>query len=452
MTKALEKIFSVKNDKDKKHKVVNVCGLKIKIKKNNIKKLKCFYENNKIMMDPSLYVGIPENITLQLMLNNDCNCRCSFCSAHNENKQTRKLIPQKWLYDDFKPLYPKVKNLVPTYGEITYGREGYEYISWICKNYPHINISLETNGILFNEKWYKLATNNLFSVNFSINAIDEESFKNTVWNKPGVFTVVKKNITDYLIYLKEQNLYQFKPSVSCVLNSTNYGIVESFVKMALQWKLQKIIFFFDTRENNMDNLTVKDKENFEKALLTLLELEKLLQDKVRLAFRLFIPINNICDYEKLVEEINIDNLKSKYKDIWELAQDLDLYENYLLKKKEYEKQNKHITFYEDLTGVTYHQKECNGIIVCENAWNHLRLRADGCMSVCSWRGYSDKYKINTYIKNDKIDFKALFNDLYHRRLRKEYLQGKYSGCMKNCPSAQSILATDFKQLYKTDAK
>ena len=35
--KLLEKIFSVKNDKDRKHKVVNMLGAKIKFKKLNLK-------------------------------------------------------------------------------------------------------------------------------------------------------------------------------------------------------------------------------------------------------------------------------------------------------------------------------------------------------------------------------------------------------------------------------
>lgn len=449
MVKALEKIFSVKNDKDKKHKVINICGAKVKLKKVNIKQI---VEDWQIMHDKSLDIGIPDDITLQLMFNNDCNCRCKFCSAHNQTKQTRKVMPSEWLYNYFEPIYKYTKNIVPTYGEITYGKEGYEYVSYICEKYPKINFLIESNGILFDKKWRELAAKNLFSVNFSVNAIDEESFKRTVWDKDGVFTVVKRNIQDYIKELEQNNLQMFNPSISCVLNSTNYQNTEAFVKMALEWKLQKIIFFFDHLENNLSKLSVKDRENFDKSLFTLLELERLLKGKVQIGFRLFIPIANIQEYEKIVNEKPIEYLKEKYKDIWELAQDLDLYENYLLKKKEYKKQNKNITFYEDLTGICYHTKNYKNNMICENPWNHIRLRPDGKMEVCPWRGYRNDYKIQNFIENGKINFNKLFNDLYHRKLRKNFQKGCYSGCMKNCPGTKIISQEDFEKKYHCNLK
>ena len=54
--KLLEKIFSVKNDKDRKHKVVNMLGAKIKFKKLNLKDKIDYF---KIKNDKSLYVSFP---------------------------------------------------------------------------------------------------------------------------------------------------------------------------------------------------------------------------------------------------------------------------------------------------------------------------------------------------------------------------------------------------------
>ena len=102
--KTLEAIFSVKNNKEKTHKVIRVLGTRIKIKRDDIEKFKEAYENYKIMHDPSLYIGIPDDITLQLMFNNDCNCRCKFCSANNQTRQTRQMISQDMLYKYLEPL------------------------------------------------------------------------------------------------------------------------------------------------------------------------------------------------------------------------------------------------------------------------------------------------------------------------------------------------------------
>ena len=239
----IEKVFSIKNDKDGRHKVVRVLGCKLKLKKIDIKQKLDYF---KIMHDRSLYVGIPDNLSLQLSFNNDCNCRCKFCGediTHDISK--RQVIPKQWLYGDLMELYPKTRNLIPTYGEITFGNDGYDYLSFIHKNYPEINVFIESNGISFNQKWCELAAKNLMKVNFSINAINEDYFKKTVWDKDGVYPLVIKNIENYLAYLKQKNLYAFKPMVSCVLNSSNYETIEDFVKMCLKWQLQVIIFFFD---------------------------------------------------------------------------------------------------------------------------------------------------------------------------------------------------------------
>lgn len=246
--KLLEKIFSIKNDKDRKHKVVNMLGAKIKFKKLNLKNKIDYF---KIMHDKSLDIGVPDCLTLQLRFNNDCNCRCKSCFAEGATTKDLKMMSPEMLYEDLKPLYPKTSNIVPTDGEITFHKEGFEYLSYIHENYPEINIFVETNGIAFNEKWQKLAAENLMRVNFSLNAINEEYFKKTVWEKDGVYEIIKRNLNNYINLLDEKGLGLFRPSVSCVINSTNYEAVDEFVKMALEMKIFSIIFFIDAAENNL---------------------------------------------------------------------------------------------------------------------------------------------------------------------------------------------------------
>ena len=59
----LEKVFSIKNDKDGRHKVVRVLGAKVKVCKSKVNNIKQKINYLKIMNDRSLYVGIPDNLS-----------------------------------------------------------------------------------------------------------------------------------------------------------------------------------------------------------------------------------------------------------------------------------------------------------------------------------------------------------------------------------------------------
>ena len=454
MTKALEKIFSLKNDKDKKHKVVTICGLKMKFKKNinnknfKIPDLKGKIEHYQLMHDKSLDVGIPNNLVLQLCFNNDCNCKCSFCTIYHQQGLERRTINPDIIYKQLLPLYPKTATIFPTYGEITHRIEGYNYLSFINKNYHHINIHVESNGIAFDEKWRKLALDNLMSINFSVNGIDEKSYRKTVWDKEGIFTRATNNIKQYIEDLEANNLAEFRPSFSCVLNSTNYQNVLQFVKNALELKIWKIYFYFDCRENSVSKLTVKDQEHFDNALMTLLELEKLLWNKVRIGFRLYIPVKNLSDYEKKIEKVDIETLKQKYSDIWEIAKDFDTYRFWQIKTQKRKEHGKfQYNYYIEMASNCYNQKDYNGTMICENPDTHIRIREDGRLGVCSLIGYRDTYNIYNFMENGQINWYKLFNDEYRRKLRRNFRNGDYSGCMKNCMASRPIKTEDFKKMY-----
>ena len=439
--KFLEEIFSVKNDANKKHKIIKCCGIKLKVKKD-------FVDYLKVMTDSSLYVGIPDNITLQMSFNNDCNCKCKFCSESiATDKSNRQVIPEKWLYEYMLPLYPKTSNIVPTYGEITYCKEGFEYLSWISKNYPHINIFTETNGIAFNDKWAQLASENLINMHFSINAINEDYFKKTVWEKDGVYSLVQNNFNHYLKVLEEKGLSAFKPSVSMVINSTNYETIVEFAKQYVSKGIQFINFYFDNIENETYcGLKHAKSSAVEEALITLIELDKVLNGKVHLFYRLFAPTTEIEKYDCIVEQKDINSLKEKYSDVLELAKDMDLRklsEERAQIRKQYGKRE--YTYYEDLTGCTYHQKIHNGYSICSNPWNHLRLRPNGDYNYCSWTPYL--HNLKKYIKNDKIDWKKFFNSYYYRKARKNFQKRCYLNCMTKFPEFECISQEELSKKY-----
>lgn len=446
LSRYLEKIFSVTNDQKKTHKVITLLGIKVKFKRKPKEKL-CA-EDREIMKDKSLYVGIPDNITLQMSFNNDCNCRCKFCSESiATNKENREVIPEKWLYDYLLPLYPKTANLVPTYGEITYCKEGYEYLSFLNKNYHHINIFAESNGIAFNDKWCQLATDNLMNMHFSINAINDEYFRKTVWDKAGVYDVVQKNVNRYLDVLKEKGLLAFTPSVSCVLNSSNYETIVEFVRQYVSRGIQHINFYFDHIENETFNYNKSIKNSkVEEAIITLIELDRILEGKIHLFYRLFLPTNNIQEYDKIVDNENIEDLRKKYADIFEICKDMNLRELYAERDKlrEFYGKKKY-SMYENFTGCTFHQKIYNGYSICTNPWNHIRLRPNGLVNYCSWTPYL--LNLKSFIKNDKIDWNEFFNCLYYRKARKNFKNRCYCNCMPSCPGIENLSKQEFTDLY-----
>lgn len=417
--------------------IIDILRGKKKLEGIKIQKIKSKIENYLILKDKSLDIEIPNNLILHLGFNANCNCRCKFCSQGDQRFIEKELIDQDLLYKHLLPLYPKTKFLIPTQGEITCVSEGYDYIKWIDENYPQINISIESNGIAFNEKWQDLAVKNLMNVHFSVNAINNETFLRTVWGDVGgekVFEKIEKNTRSYIQKLKDKGLDAFIPSVSCVLNSTNYYETVQFIEMATSWGVDKIHFYFDTAENDMATGFIKDEKGFVFALSSLLELEKLTNDKIKLYFKLFMPYDNISSLEKQVKDLNIDELKNKYRNIYEATRHLDFHKEFE-KRNELRKQNKKYQF---TLSEEEHLTWDNGIVsdklVCLEPWRHLRIRANGCINVCSWRGYSNDFKIQDFIKNDKINWNDIFNGIHYKKIRKNFLNNCYSGCMHNCPA------------------
>lgn len=455
ISKVLRNIFNVSNSTDKRHKIITILGIKIKVKRY-IKRAIERYKHYKLMNDKSLYVGIPDNLTLQLCFNNDCNCRCKFCYAGiAKNKSEVRVMPENWLYGDFKELYPKTSHIVPTDAEITFKKEGYEYLKFIHENYPHINIFIESNGIAFDDKWAQLASENLMRVNFSVNAINEEYFKKTVWHKNGLFPTIQKNIEHYIEILKEKQLFAFKPLVSSVINSTNYETIEEFVTYWISKGLQQIVFFFDTNENEVYQLyKSKDKSLVNEVVIKLFELERIFKGKVNLGWQLFIPIDNVGYFRNLVYKKDIQEIKTKYPKLVKLIKDFDTLDELYVQRTRLRKERgkKEYTYYEDITNVTYHQKIKNGYSICSNPWHHLRLKPNGDFAQCSWVGYPEN--LNKYIENGHINWIKVFNCEYFRELRQNFICRDYSWksmggghCMPNCPSSSYITSAEFMDLY-----
>lgn len=417
ISKFLKKLLFV--NEQKHHKVVHFLGFKIL----SLKKSK--WENFMVKYSPFLYVGIPNNLTLQICFNNSCNCACKFCGDTGIARNTKdvQIFPLNWLYKDFLPLYSRCHHLIPTYGEITICKEGFDFLTFIDKKYHQINISLETNGIAFNEKWANLAANNLMRVNFSLNAINEDYYRKTVWDKKGVFPTIMKNFENYLALLDQRGLSEFYPSASMVVNKSNYNTCLDFIKKCLSYKLSVIVLLFD---NYLFYCKQEEKIWIQNVFRELLEVERVIKDKVFLNFRLFVPFEGLNELEKEVDMLNIWELREKYSDIVTLINDYSTLKEVYVKKTRVrkEKKKKYYSYYEEITGPTFHQRVYRNRMICENPWSHLRVYPNGNTAVCSWYPCLDHQNLNNYLVKGKISWRQYFNNPFRRLQR-------YNFCQKN---------------------
>ena len=92
------------------------------------------------------------------------------------------------------------------------------------------------------------------------------------------------------------------PAVSIDLNMVRVTNDE-FVKKAIEMKIQCINFFVDAAENNLYDKEnpIKDMEGFKSALIKLMEIERIIDGKVFLGYKLFFPSADLYEIEKRIQ-------------------------------------------------------------------------------------------------------------------------------------------------------
>ncbi len=437
--KTLEKIFSVKNDCRGTHKIVNIAGIKVKVRKGGIKNFK---ENLTYFLDKNnpLYHDRIQDGFVRLLLTHRCNAKCDFCPHWRwDEERLKHELSHEFLFEQCKPLYERIKMLSLSGGEITVYKYALEFVEFINKNYPKLTIVTETNGINWNEKWQKFAAEGLWTTNCSLNASNLETFKKCCWIEPGAeeaFAKIDKNINDYVNLLREKDLEVFAPGLSTVVNKENAHDVVDFAKRALKLHTRRITYFFDAQEQFCTEY-FKYPEILRPALKTMMEIERVLAKKVCVYFRLWCPTKEAEPLQAEVEAIPIAELREKYKELLELAEGRDML-------KEHQKRNqirkaqgkKEFTFDEDYNG-TIRLINVGGRKVCFAPWSQIDIMADETFSFCGW---ARRRKDLKYIKDKKgnIDWIATLNSKPYVQYRKKHFNKDYDGCQKACPMNESV--------------
>jgi len=395
-------------------------------------------QNDILKDNPSCRENI-EGGLLRLRITNACNAKCRYCGVRlGFGTEKEHEMEPKWYYEYCKPLYKKLNIVLITGGDAFVASESYNYMKFMCENYPQITLMTESNGIAFSEKYQKLASTYLFKTHFSINASNSDYFVKGCWEGAGgdkAFPKLMTNIHSYVNLLKENDRQCFSPSVSMVINKDNAEDVFEFIKTGLKLHAWYICFFFDYTENDMTSAYFRYPEISRNILKMLMEIERVLAGKVFLYFRLWLPLDEVEPLQKEVEEMPLADLKEKYQDLLELAKDRSV-------RTEFEQRNiwrkklgkKQLSFDEDFAP-TLRITKVASTDICFAPWKELDLYPDGRLDFCGW--FERTLNLHDFLENDIVDWDKILNSFEYMSARKRMLQGNFRGCQDCCPMNSS---------------
>lgn len=375
---------------------------------------------------------------LRIRITNACNAKCRYCGVRlGFGEEVNHAMEPTWYYEICKPLYDKISILLITGGDAFFAKESYNYMKFISENFPQITIMTESNGIAFNEKFQELASKNLFKAHFSINASNAEIFAKSCWDTDDgetakkMFPLIIRNIKNYLKKLSAENKICFAPDLSMVINKDNADDILNFVELALELHAGFLVFFFDYTENDMDSDYFKNPEITRPAMKILMELERVLAEKILIYFRLWVPAREAENLQQEVESIPIDELNKKYEKILRLAEDRNILAEWKERNKIRRAVGKNELSIVDDFSPTLHLKQDTDKNICFAPWNEIDLYPDGRMDFCGW--FQPTLNIKNFIQDNSADWEKILNSYEYVAARYRILNENFRGCQSCCP-------------------
>lgn len=370
---------------------------------------------------------------LRIRITNACNAKCRYCGVRNTFGAEREHAMEPiWYYEYCKPLYDKVNVILITGGDAFIARESYPYMKFMSENYSRITLMTESNGIAFDERFRRLAADNLFKTHFSVNASNAEVFDRSCWHGgASVFPKMLANIREYVKLLQEEDKLCFAPSLSMVINHDNVEDVRNFVQMALELNAWDVVFYFDYSENDMSSDFFGYPEQSRKVLRLLMEIERVLAEHVLVYFRLWIPVKEAAPIQKEVEGVPIEVLKEKYSDLLELCETRSPKVDFEKRNTWRKKMGKSVlTFYEDVAP-SLRLTRRNGQQMCFAPWGEIDLYPSGRLDFCGW--FVPTLNLGDFVEENQVNWDKILNSYEFMAARKRIVQGNFRGCQVCCP-------------------
>lgn len=383
-----------------------------------------------------------KNGLLRIRITNACNAKCRYCGVRCTfgEESTHAMIPS-WYYELCKPIYDKIGVVLITGGDAFFAKESFNYMKFMSEKFPQITLMTESNGIAFSEKFQELAMNNLFKTHFSINASNAEVFAKSCWDLDDsasakrIFPIMIRNIRNYVEKLRREDKLCFAPDLSMVINKDNADDILNFVELSLELHAGFIVFFFDYTENDMNGEFFTNPAVTRPAMKTLMELERVLAEKIIIYFRLWMPSGEAATLQQEVEAIPIEKLKIKYEKILKMAEGRSI-AGELAKRNEIRRSmgKKELTMVDDISP-SLHLRQESDREICFAPWNEIDLYPDGRMDFCGWFEPTLNIKNFIQVENGKefVDWDKILNSFEYASARYRILHDDFRGCQVCCP-------------------
>lgn len=380
---------------------------------------------------------------LRLRITNACNAKCRYCGVRCTfgDEATRAMIPA-WYYELCRPIYDNIGIVLITGGDAFFAKESFNYMRFMSDNFPRITLMTESNGIAFNDKFRNLAADNLFKTHFSINASNADVFAASCWDSDDgdsarrLFPIIIRNIKSYLSKLATADKLCFAPDLSMVINKDNVDDILNFTELALDLHAGFIVFYFDYTENDMSADYFTNPDVTRPTMKTLMELERVLADRVLIYFRLWMPAGESAALQQEVEAIPIAELNTKYEKILRMAEGRSILGEFNRRNEIRRACGKAELDFVDDVSPSLHLKRTADKDVCFAPWNEIDLYPDGRLDFCGW--FEPTLNIKNFIRRDDngkefVEWDKILNSFEYASARYRILNDDFRGCQACCP-------------------
>ena len=177
---------------------------------------------------------------IHIEMGKQCNVRCAMCYQTDFSPAT-KAADLIWK-ERLLPAYHAARTLTISGGEPTIMPAARELLELVMRNYSQLELNLVTNGVLFRGIWEDAFLKQGAFLNFSLNAIDPELYRQLV--QFGKQDDVIANI-DRLVKRRNETKSKLKIRISTVVLEQTLAEMPAFVQWAADHGLDQVLIFTD---------------------------------------------------------------------------------------------------------------------------------------------------------------------------------------------------------------
>jgi glycosyltransferase involved in cell wall biosynthesis/MoaA/NifB/PqqE/SkfB family radical SAM enzyme/predicted SAM-dependent methyltransferase len=199
---------------------------------------------------------------VHFLMNDRCNAKCIMCGGdYFRSKSGRTITLEK-----FKIMASNLR--LQHFGSVVFAGAGdpllnlelIPIIQFVRKTYPHLSISITTNGIALTEKISKLLVeNNVNSINISINAATRKTYRRIM--QVDCFDKVCANVRE-LVRIRDKAHQSMRVQLSSAINRLNIEEVPELVELGRDIGIDSInLMYCRFYPENIRNLNIEMTEN-----------------------------------------------------------------------------------------------------------------------------------------------------------------------------------------------